>query len=301
MLLITCFILVFLVGCTPEQEEQVKNLVKENRCSAYNGYLCSAPDDCGVPYLDVIESYCCPIPCESCNQSCDDGNGCTEDSCSKNTNYECKYEELIPCPNNGICEKGEFNGNSPHCPGEPYATSASINENTDCPQDCNDNNPDTADSYDFETQQCKHEVCEVAEKVAMKILNSTEEETEEITGLEPPYVISIEDSLGNQCDVIANTRCFSGNRPQIHVGEDLTFTINAEDPTDDKIYYSCYPSSNQGFMDWQTSNVCTWDITIQDYTNFPFFIIFIKDDNNHYFHGGVEADQEVHLYYEVIP
>lgn len=91
-LLIVCLCAVILSGCTPEQEQQARQMIKENRCQAYNGYLCSASDDCGLPYLEVIESYCCPIKCGTCNQSCDDGDACTKDSCSKDTEYKCKYD-----------------------------------------------------------------------------------------------------------------------------------------------------------------------------------------------------------------
>ncbi len=290
-------LLIFLVGCTQEDLEDWQGITKS--CQDFQGYLCSAPDECAVSYLDVIESYCCPIPCKTCNQSCEDLNICTKDYCSKDTNYECKYESITPCANNGICEEGEYKGAITFCPGNPLGRASSVSasdvKSVDCPQNCNDNNPNTADSYDFEKQECKHEVCQVEEEII------EEQETEEISGLEPPYVVSVEDNLGNQCDVIANTGCFNGNRPKINVGDRLTFTINAKDPTDDKIYYNCYSSANQGYMGWQTENTCIWDVTIADYINFPVFFIFIKDDNNHYFHGGVEADQEVHLYYEVVP
>ncbi|MBU2638909.1 MAG: hypothetical protein KJ955_08090 [Nanoarchaeota archaeon] len=104
-------LLLAVVGCTPEQEARAREMVKENRCSAFNGYLCSAPDDCAVPYLDVIESYCCPIKCGTCNQTCeDDGDPCTQDICSKKTDYKCTHE---PVQNNCLnktstCKDGTF-------------------------------------------------------------------------------------------------------------------------------------------------------------------------------------------------
>ncbi|MBU2637854.1 MAG: DsbA family protein [Nanoarchaeota archaeon] len=92
-------LLIAVVGCTPEQRTKALELVGQHRCQAYSGYLCSAPDDCGLPYLDTIESYCCPLNCQTCNQSCDDGNVCTKDICSKETSYACEYEEIPLCYN----------------------------------------------------------------------------------------------------------------------------------------------------------------------------------------------------------
>lgn len=96
ILLVTLFILIFIAGCTSEQEAQARQMIKENRCAAYNGYLCSGPGDCALPYLDTIDSYCCPIPCQTCNQTCDDGAERTEDYCSKATNYECQHNYTYP-------------------------------------------------------------------------------------------------------------------------------------------------------------------------------------------------------------
>lgn len=345
-------LLLAVIGCTPEQEQKVRELIGQHRCAAFNGYLCSAPDDCNVPYLDTIESYCCSIPCQTCNQSCDDGIETTEDYCSKATNYICQHknicpkscddgdicsidscseltnyqcnheriaccgidcddndvctkdyckldsclnEQIIPCSNNGICEQGEYFGPKTLCGGDSSSlTRVDDFKSNDCPQTCDDNNPNTADSYDFEAQECKHNQCE-------SIINP---ETTILSGIEPPTISSIVDNLGNVCDATKNMNCFSNARPTLKIGQRITFTITASDPTNDKILYYCYPSSNQqDFVDakWQTSNICIWDITVNDYTQYPFYIIFIKDDNEHYFHGGVNADQEQHLAYTVIP
>jgi hypothetical protein len=101
-------LLLAVVGCTPEQEAQARELIGQHRCAAFNGYLCSAPDDCVVPYLDTIESYCCPLQCNTCNQSCEDNNPCTIDSCSKKTNYTCMYKSKSDdCFNEtAICKEG---------------------------------------------------------------------------------------------------------------------------------------------------------------------------------------------------
>ena len=71
------------------------------------------------------------VGCQSCPKSCDDGDACTADGCSKYTNYSCvnlikpcndynictmdscqpesgcSYQELNPCCANGICEDSE--------------------------------------------------------------------------------------------------------------------------------------------------------------------------------------------------
>ena len=71
------------------------------------------------------------VGCQSCPKSCDDGNECTVDRCSKYTSYECVnkpmscndynicttdscqpesgciYQELGPCCSNGVCEDSE--------------------------------------------------------------------------------------------------------------------------------------------------------------------------------------------------
>lgn len=39
--------------------------------------------------------------------SCNDNNSCTKDSCSKETDYECRHEAIAPCCGNGKCEEGE--------------------------------------------------------------------------------------------------------------------------------------------------------------------------------------------------
>lgn len=44
---------------------------------------------------------------KTCPSSCDDGNKCTTDYCSSDTNYECRHDSITPCCGNGICESGE--------------------------------------------------------------------------------------------------------------------------------------------------------------------------------------------------
>ena len=47
------------------------------------------------------------IPEKKCHVSCNDNNACTNDYCDEDTNYECKYDMLVPCCGNGICESDE--------------------------------------------------------------------------------------------------------------------------------------------------------------------------------------------------
>lgn len=46
-------------------------------------------------------------PIERCPVSCDDGNECTKDYCSKETDYECRHDKMGNCCGNGICEDNE--------------------------------------------------------------------------------------------------------------------------------------------------------------------------------------------------
>ena len=73
----------------------------------------------------------------SCPESCDDGDNCTEDFCSNETDFNCVNQPIVPCDNNGICEEGEFL------------------KSDDCPT-CNDNNSCTEDIYDFSTSSCQN-------------------------------------------------------------------------------------------------------------------------------------------------
>lgn len=56
--------------------------------------------DCG--------GQCKPCKIEKkCLLSCDDSNKCTEDYCNKDTDFECKHKQIIPCCGNNICEEDE--------------------------------------------------------------------------------------------------------------------------------------------------------------------------------------------------
>lgn len=57
--------------------------------------------------------------CASCPESCDDGNSCTKNFCSSETNFECVTEDILPCCGNNIIEEGETCSSCPQdvkCP-----------------------------------------------------------------------------------------------------------------------------------------------------------------------------------------
>lgn len=76
-----------------------------------------------------------------CPPSCDDNNPCTKDYCSEETSFQCVHENIPNCCGNGICES-ENN--------ETFLTCSS-----DCPN-CDDNNPCTEDTFNYETQKCEN-------------------------------------------------------------------------------------------------------------------------------------------------
>jgi|GEM_PF-1337184 len=103
-----------------------------------------------------------------CPKSCDDGNPCTQDFCSSETDYQCKYspivgategcKELVETCKQYQCVKGECQiitlggccGNGKCEAGENWET---------CPQDCelcDDGNPCTQDIYSYETGKCSY-------------------------------------------------------------------------------------------------------------------------------------------------
>jgi hypothetical protein len=71
-----------------------------------------------------------------CPDSCDDGDICTEDFCSRKTKFECQHRLLVPCDGNGICEPNEY-------------------PSVDCP-DCDDGNYCTDDDYNLTSEKCSN-------------------------------------------------------------------------------------------------------------------------------------------------
>ncbi|RLJ06454.1 MAG: hypothetical protein DRP16_05160, partial [Candidatus Aenigmatarchaeota archaeon] len=149
------------------------NLINQDpkeKCKELGGDFCSSKNECALPWLNSIE-YCCPIPCGTCPETvnCDDKNNCTIDYCIvKKGEPVCIHKEITPCPNNGICELGEYEGPiDSYCPGEEYAVVSARIKSSDCPKTCDDGNPETGDWYNFTSQKCEHKLCE--KKPSIKI------------------------------------------------------------------------------------------------------------------------------------
>ena len=77
---------------------------------------------CNKPYfeyksndccLDFNDNKICDRDEQICPFSCDDGNKCTDDYCSVETNYECRHAPIANCCGNGVCEPNE---NYESCP-----------------------------------------------------------------------------------------------------------------------------------------------------------------------------------------
>ena len=103
-----------------------------------------------------------------CPESCDDGNPCTQDFCSPETNYQCEHSPIVGATEGCQsqvetckqyqCVKGECQivtladccGNGKCEVEEDWET---------CPQDCercDDGNPCTEDIYSYETGKCSY-------------------------------------------------------------------------------------------------------------------------------------------------
>ena len=58
----------------------------------------------GVCCFDQNGNFICDMDEEGCPSSCDDGDPCTEDSCSGSTNFKCVHTAIDNCCGNGVCE-----------------------------------------------------------------------------------------------------------------------------------------------------------------------------------------------------
>jgi len=67
--------------------------------------------------FDENDNGVCDMDEAGCPVSCDDGDPCTNDTCSASTDFKCVRETLYPCCGNGVCETDE-------------------NVNNICPEDC---------------------------------------------------------------------------------------------------------------------------------------------------------------------
>ena len=161
-------------GCAPGQEGKIREFIETHkeeilkelpRCQNFNGSLCSNPNECALPYLETIESYCCPIPCGTCpiDINCSDDDPCTRDYCFFDFDEGkavCRHQNVHPCANDGICERGETSiPDSPCCPGVTCGETEVAVESSDCPETCDDGNESTADYYNFTAQRCEYAQC----------------------------------------------------------------------------------------------------------------------------------------------
>jgi len=139
-------------------------------CRELDGYLCNPEDQCALPWLNSSDSYCCPISCNTCTQEvlddCKIEEECIEVVCGPQTDFECEYRDITPCANNGVCEEGEYEGPVTYCDDSSYESAISSDSwSSDCPNNCNDGDPNTADYYDFAAQKCEHYDCVGEEEV----------------------------------------------------------------------------------------------------------------------------------------
>jgi hypothetical protein len=180
-------------GSNTTNENNTKTEVRKN-CRELGGYLCGSEGVCCGELLNSSDSYCCPIQCGTCSPN--ENSNCTciyvtdgrtfsmkcplEIKCEADI-YCCAVEngkpncstKLSRCgidepsfhPNNGICEEGEYFGSVTSCDGSSSRNSPPDNfESSDCPETCDDENPNTGDWYNFTAQRCEHKICSQSEK-----------------------------------------------------------------------------------------------------------------------------------------
>lgn len=92
---------ILVAGCISidDQKSQVQCTAPEK---SVDGTCCFDNDDNGV----------CDINEKECPASCDDSDKCTVDSCSLQTGFECKNDEITPCCGNGVCDASEDAANA---------------------------------------------------------------------------------------------------------------------------------------------------------------------------------------------
>jgi len=93
------FFIILISGCISivNEEEKPKCIEPEK---FINGTCCFDDNNNGI--CDINEKVC---------PDCDDGDNCTNDYCSKETNYECVHKPITPCCGNHVCEKEEDEAN----------------------------------------------------------------------------------------------------------------------------------------------------------------------------------------------
>lgn len=73
------------------------------------GTACQSPKKMisGVCCFDENSNNVCDMEEAGCPTTCDDGNECTNDTCSADTGFECVHDVIADCCGNGICERLE--------------------------------------------------------------------------------------------------------------------------------------------------------------------------------------------------
>ncbi len=131
--------------------------------------------------------------CNSCPINCNDWNVCTQDYCSKETEFQCINEIKEVCIGNGICEYGEFGS-------------------FDCP-DCEDNNRKTIDLYNYTTKDCIHETIDCTDECFSDTCKNSKFHTCILVSQGCNYLGEgeiIEGQCGVEC--FSNSDCYEGQK-----------------------------------------------------------------------------------------
>jgi len=128
--------------------------------------------------------------------------------------------------------------------------------------------------------------------------NIMENEPKYSKGYNPPIILQINDSLGNVF-TFKNGINQNQDRPIVFVGDKITFTIKAIDHDGDEIYYYYKVRQDTPFK-WVKNNVYSWEVSKEDLKQWATCIkFFVRDNDDIFYHSGIDADQEMHLYYNV--
>jgi len=131
-----------------------------------------------------------------------------------------------------------------------------------------------------------------------KLLKSDEEQAINKEGINPPRITKIIDGLGNEYNFDDDGRNDNPIRPKVKVGDHISFTVYSQDPDSENVQYEYYTNGRNHFG-WTTENEWTWDVSLDDFKETTTVFFFVKDNNDIYYHSGVDADQEIHLHYVV--
>jgi len=104
--LFLAIIIVFISGCTTKE-----TICNKPYYEYKTGDCCLDENDNKICDKDEITSK--QPETKKCPSSCDDGNKCTNDYCSLDSDYVCKHDLIIPCCGNEICDGGENHNSCP--------------------------------------------------------------------------------------------------------------------------------------------------------------------------------------------